>query len=59
MKLTANEKAICEKYGATDETGHVHCNECPLSLGNPEIYDFTCYANINGRTKQARELKRL
>ena len=59
MKLTANEKAICEKYGATDETGHVHCNECPLSLGDPEIYDFTCYANISKPEARARRLKRL
>lgn len=59
MKLTENEMAICREYSKRDIEGLVHCNECPLSLGDPAIYDFTCYANIDGRTKQARELKRL
>ena len=59
MKLTENEKAICKKYSARDEEGLVHCNECPLSVGNPKIHDFTCYANIDGRTAEARALKRL
>ena len=25
MLKTEREKKICEKYGARDETGHVHC----------------------------------
>ena len=59
MDLTENEKAICREYSKRDEEGFVHCYECPLSLGDPNEYDFTCYANIDGRTKEARELKRL
>ena len=59
MKLTEKEKAICKKYSARDEEGLVHCNECPLSIGTPETWDFTCYANIDGRTAEARALKRL
>jgi hypothetical protein len=30
MLKTEREKAICRKYGAQDETGHVHCMDCPL-----------------------------
>lgn len=59
MKLTENEKAICKKYQKRDKEGLVHCNECPLSVGNPAQWDFTCYANIDGRTTEARKLKRL
>ena len=29
---TEREKRICAKYRARDDTGHVHCNECPLRL---------------------------
>ena len=59
MKLTEKEKAICKKYSARDEEGLVHCGECPLSLNHPESWDITCYANIDGRTAEARALKRL
>ena len=32
MALTnKREEAICRKYRAYDETGHVHCHECPLN----------------------------
>ena len=30
MLKTEREKAICQEYGSQDETGHVHCAECPL-----------------------------
>ena len=30
MRLTKEEKEICKKYSAYDETGHVHCHECPM-----------------------------
>ena len=30
VRLTKEEKEICKKYSAYDDTGHVHCNECPL-----------------------------
>lgn len=59
MKLTENEKAICKKYSARDEKGLVHCNECPLSVGNPKKHDYRCYATIGERTAEARALKRL
>lgn len=32
MTLTKDEKAICKKYGAYDETGNVHCSDCPLAV---------------------------
>ena len=59
MKLTEKEKAICKKYSARDEEGLVHCTECPLSIGNTAEWDFTCYANIDGRSAEAKRLKRL
>jgi hypothetical protein len=44
MITNNREQKICDKYSAYDETGYVHCNECPLrkSEGN---YDFRCKAN--------------
>lgn len=58
MKLTPTEQAICDKYLAYDETGHVHCNECPLNICNSYVQGFECYATIDGRTKEAKGLKR-
>lgn len=57
MKLTPKEQEICDKYSAYDETGHVHCIECPLAI-RKEYYNFECYVTIDGRTKEAKELKR-
>lgn len=45
MLITDREKVICEKYSAYDKNNRVHCNECPLSKGNPTQYDFRCKAN--------------
>lgn len=59
MKLTKNEVAICREYRACDETGHVHGRDCPLAIGNPQVYEFICYADIDGWIKRAKELKRL
>lgn len=56
MKLTPKEKEICKIYKARDKDGYVHCKECPLVI---RPYDLICYANIDGRTKEAKELKRL
>ena len=42
---TKRERAICKKYSAYDETGHVHCKECPLIKGDVTSYDFRCKAN--------------
>ena len=55
MKLTPAEKAICQKYSAYDKSGHVRCNLCPLMISE---YYLLCYANIDGRTREAKELKR-
>ena len=45
MIANPREQKICDKYSAYDETGHVHCYECPLKKGNPNRYDFRCKAN--------------
>ena len=50
MKLTKELRAICRKYGARDETGHVHCFECPLMLS---WRDHACLANTT--KKEAEE----
>lgn len=44
MITNPREQKICNKYSAYDDTGHVHCFECPLnkSIG---MYDFICKAN--------------
>ena len=55
MKLTENEQKICDEYSKLDETGHVHCDACPLVIDG---YYLLCYANIDGRTKEAKNLKR-
>ena len=54
MILSEKDKKICKKYSAYDETGHVHCNECPLLKGDPDSYDFRCKANssYNRHTKE-------
>lgn len=39
------EKKICEKYGARDKDGRVHCCDCPLKKGDPIRHDFRCKAN--------------
>lgn len=56
MKLTPREQAICDEYSKQDKDGFVHCDECPLFV---DIFDFICYANIDGRTTEARQLERL
>lgn len=46
MKLTPDEQRICDEYSAPDAlTGKVHCHECPLRIGNPDLWDFRCRAN--------------
>lgn len=61
MKLTANEKKVCKKYSEYDETCHVNCCECPLMIHPPMKDGYcmgVCYANIDGRTKEAKKLNR-
>lgn len=57
MKLTEKEKEICKKYGTQDKEGNVHCGDCPLNILD-SYYGLECYATIDGRTKEAKELKR-
>lgn len=42
MKLTKEEKAICDKYRKRDENNTVHCFECPLVISR---WDCLCKAN--------------
>lgn len=55
MKLTENEQKICAEYSKYGADGRVRCSECPLVISRR---DLLCYANIDGRTKEARELER-
>lgn len=55
MKLTPKEKAICRHYSKRRKDGKVHCYECPLAIDHSVC---ECYATIDGRTKEAKELKR-
>ena len=54
MITNPKEQKICDKFSAYDDTGHVHCFECPLVKGNPNRYDFRCKANshYNRRTRE-------
>lgn len=45
MLRTDRQRRTCEKYSARDETGLVHCCDCPLRVGEPGEYDFRCRAN--------------
>jgi hypothetical protein len=58
MKLTPKEKEICEKYSKQDETGHVRCRKCPLCICDSYYAGLECYATIDGRTAEAKRLKR-
>ena len=44
MLKTAREKAICEKYGARDAKGFVHCDECPLNISDRYDLPLACKA---------------
>lgn len=41
MLNTERAKRTCAKYSAYDETGHVHCHECPLVI---DRYMMICRA---------------
>lgn len=53
MLTNERERKICKKYSTRDETGKVHCSECPLNKSE-ERYDFRCKANshYNRKTKE-------
>ena len=55
MKLTKAEQQICRKYSRLDGNGKTHCLECPLVL---DYFGLVCYANIDGRTSEAKALRR-
>ena len=55
MKLTPKEQEICKKYSARDNKGNVHCDKCPLVI---DRFYLICYANVDGRTTEAKEVKR-
>lgn len=42
MKLTKEEKAICDKYRKRDKNNKVHCFECPLVIS---LRSCLCKAN--------------
>lgn len=44
MKLTKGQQRLCDKYGARDEDGFVHCKECPLAIDH--TYHL-CMANAS------------
>ena len=44
MLKNDKDRRTCERYGARDETGHVHCTECPLNVSK-YVWDFMCKAN--------------
>ncbi len=46
MRLTKEEKEICEKYSEYDETGHVHCHDCPLAA---DMRYAMCKANMSAK----------
>ena len=58
MKLTPKEQAICDEYSAVREDGFVRCHECPLNICNNYMQGLECYATIDGRTREAKALKR-
>lgn len=55
MKLTEREKEICKEYRKKKELGIVGCWYCPLVIDQLECI---CYANVDGRTRIAKKLKR-
>ena len=38
MLKNDRERNICAKYSAYDDTGYVHCKECPLRL--PQVAEY-------------------
>ena len=48
MLTTERERKICAKYSAVDETGHVHCDRCPLNyLHYEDLPPYTCKASYH------------
>lgn len=58
MKLTPKEQEICEEYSKHGEDGRVRCHECPLNICDSVFLGLACYATIDGRTAEAKKLKR-
>ena len=52
MRLTEEEKKICDEYKKRDAFNRVHCFECPLALN---IRYCVCKANVTA--EEYREWK--
>jgi hypothetical protein len=54
--MTEREKRICSKYSTRDESGRVHCQECPLVVDREQCL---CKANAkyNRKTREWKEEK--
>lgn len=46
MRLTKDDKKICEKYSAYDGGDRVHCCECPLAV---DTRLCLCKANLTAK----------
>jgi len=46
MLTNDREREICNKYSKQDETGHVHCCDCPLVRPSP-YSDLSCKATAH------------
>lgn len=44
MKLTDEEKEVCNEYSFRGLDGKVHCSECPLAI---DIRGCACKANVS------------
>ena len=51
MRLTKEEKEICEAYSKRDENNTVHCFECPLVIS---VREFICKANCTRKEWRER-----
>lgn len=43
MMLTKEEQEICQKHSELDESGKVHCSDCPLAA---DTRNALCKANM-------------
>ncbi len=56
--LTPKEQEICNHYIQEDESGKVHCYECPLNVTELSGGKPTCYRTLNRSKKIYRDLPR-
>ena len=53
MLLTEHDRKTCQKYGACDAQGRVHCNECPLRV-DTDYSDAACKATFHYDDEERR-----